>query len=140
MNALQTVALKRPSVSGENAQAASQLSSKSKASRILRMALQAANQMGGKSGQYNESYISGVLSKLVKTYDLRASIFSTFYRAGFDLHELSATEKQVMEMIQLYPFLKNGEIWQDIKQELNDKVSDQEISSNTIPVGHQTNN
>jgi hypothetical protein len=26
-----------------------------------------------------------------------------------------------MEMIQLYPFLKNGEIWQDIKQELNDK-------------------
>ena len=93
MNALQTVALKRPSVGGENAQAASQLSSKSKASRILRMALQAANQMGGKSGQYNESYISGVLSKLVKTYDLRASIFSTFYRAGFDLHELSATEK-----------------------------------------------
>lgn len=87
------------------------------------MALQAANQMGGKSGQYNESYISGVLNTLVKTYDLRASIFSTFYRAGFDLHELSASEKQVMEMIQLYPFLKNGEIWQDIKQELNDKVS-----------------
>jgi hypothetical protein len=80
-------------VNGENALAASQLSSKSKASRILRMALQAANQMGGKSGQYNESYISGVLSKLVKSYDLRASIFSTFYRAGFDLHELSATEK-----------------------------------------------
>ena len=124
MNALSTVALKRSSALGENYQAASQLSSKSKASRILRMALQAANQMGGKSGQYNESYISGVLNTLVKTYDLRASIFSTFYRAGFDLHELSASEKQVMEMIQLYPFLKNGEIWQDIKQELNDKVSD----------------
>lgn len=123
MNALSTVTLKRSSALGENYQAASQLSSKSKASRILRMALQAANQMGGKSGQYNESYISGVLSTLVKTYDLRASIFSTFYRAGFDLHELSASEKQVMEMIQLYPFLKNGEIWQDIKQELNDKVS-----------------
>ena len=123
MNALSTVALKRSSALGENYQAASQLSSKSKASRILRMALQAANQMGGKSGQYNESYISGVLNTLVKTYDLRASIFSTFYRAGFDLHELSASEKQVMEMIQLYPFLKNGEIWQDIKQELNDKVS-----------------
>lgn len=126
MNALQSVGLKRPSMMGTElgAQAVSQLSSKSKASRILRMALQAANQIGGKSGQYNESYISGVLSSLVKTYDLRASIFSTFYRAGFDLHELSASEKQVMEMIQLYPFLKNGEIWQDIKQELNDKVSD----------------
>ena len=129
MNALQSVGLKRPSMMGTElgAQAASQLSSKSKASRILRMALQAANQIGGKSGQYNESYISGVLSSLVKTYDLRASIFSTFYRAGFDLHELSASEKQVMEMIQLYPFLKNGEIWQDIKQELNDKVSDLKI-------------
>ena len=87
------------------------------------MALQAANAMGSKGGQYNESYISGVLSNLVKTYDLRSSIFSTFYRAGFDLHELSASEKQVMELIQLYPFLKNGEIWQDIKQELDDLVS-----------------
>lgn len=105
-----------------NAQSQTQLSSKSKASRILRMALQAANSMG-KGGQYNESYISGVLSSLVKTYDLRSSIFSTFYRAGFDLHELSASEKQVMELIQLYPFLKNGEIWQDIKQELDDLVS-----------------
>ena len=137
MNALSTVALKRSSALGENYQAASQLSSKSKASRILRMALQAANQMGGKSGQYNESYISGVLNTLVKTYDLRASIFSTFYRAGFDLHELSASEKQVMEMIQLYPFLKNGEIWQDIKQELNDKVSKRLVTNTTI-VGHQT--
>ena len=59
----------------------------------------------------------------MKSYDLRSSIFATFYRAGFDLHELSASEKQVMELIQLYPFLKNGEIWQDIKQELDDLVS-----------------
>ena len=76
-----------------------------------------------------------MLSSLVKTYDLRASIFSTFYRAGFDLHELSASEKQVMEMIQLYPFLKNGEIWQDIKQELNDKVSDKNKYNGFI-LGH----
>jgi len=26
-----------------------------------------------------------------------------------------------MEIIQLYPYLKNGEIWRDIKQELEDK-------------------
>ena len=25
-----------------------------------------------------------------------------------------------MEIIQIYPFLKNGEIWKDIKQELED--------------------
>ena len=25
-----------------------------------------------------------------------------------------------MEIIQLYPYLKNGEVWQDIKEELRD--------------------
>ena len=61
-----------------------------------------------------------MLNKLVKEYDLRSSIFGTFYRVGFELHELTAAEKQTMEIVQLYPFLKNGEIWQDIKQELDD--------------------
>ena len=99
---------------------ASKLTSRSKASRILRMALEAASNMGKGSDKYNESYVSNLLSKIVKEYDLRSTIFGTFYRVGFDLHELNATEKQAMEIIQLYPFLKNGEIWQDIKQELDD--------------------
>ena len=99
---------------------ASKLTSRSKASRILRMALEAASNMGKGSDKYNESYVSNVLSKIVKEYDLRSTIFGTFYRVGFDMHELNASEKQVMEIIQLYPFLKNGEIWQDIKQELDD--------------------
>ena len=54
------------------------------------------------------------------TYDLRATIFCVFYRVGFDLHELTPEEKQAMEIIQLYPYLKNGEVWLDIKEELND--------------------
>ena len=86
----------------------------------MRMALEAASNMGKGSDKYNESYVSNLLSKIVKEYDLRSTIFGTFYRVGFDLHELNATEKQAMEIIQLYPFLKNGEIWQDIKQELDD--------------------
>ena len=90
---------------------ASKLTSRSKASRILRMALEAASNMGKGNDKYNESYVSNVLNKIVKDYDLRSTIFGTFYRVGFDLHELSASEKQVMEIIQLYPFLKNGEIW-----------------------------
>ena len=89
----------------------SKLSSRSKASRILRMALEAASNMGKGKDKYNESYVSNVLNKIVKDYDLRSTIFGTFYRVGFDLHELNASEKQVMEIIQLYPFLKNGEIW-----------------------------
>jgi len=93
--------------------------SKSKASRILRMALNAAQKLNEKDKQ-NDSYMNKLLDDLVKTYDIRACVFATFFRVGFDLHELTATEKQYMEMIQLYPYLKNGEIWKDIKQELDD--------------------
>ena len=62
------------------------------------------------------------MQDVAKDYDIRATIFGTFYRVGFDLHELTPQEKQRMEIIQLYPYLKNGEIWKDIKQELEDKV------------------
>ena len=55
-----------------------------------------------------------------KKFDIRAVIFGTFYRCGFDLHDLSAKEKQLIEIIQLYPYLKNGEIWRDIVEELDD--------------------
>jgi hypothetical protein len=64
--------------------------------------------------------MNALLLDLVKAYDIRACIFATFFRVGFDLHELNAAEKQQMEIIQLYPYLKNGEIWKDIKQELED--------------------
>jgi len=71
----------------------SKITSKSKASRILRMALEAAGNMGKGNEKYNESYVSNLLSKIVKDYDLRSTIFGTFYRVGFDLHELNASEK-----------------------------------------------
>jgi hypothetical protein len=60
------------------------------------------------------------MNDYAKSQDIRAVIFGTFYRVGFDLHELSAKEKQTIEIIQLYPYLKNGEIWRDIKEELVD--------------------
>lgn len=93
--------------------------SRSKASRILRMALSAAKNLNEKD-KSSDSYMNQLLLDLAKTYDVRACVFATFFRVGFDLHELTATEKQYMEMIQLYPYLKNGEIWKDIKQELED--------------------
>jgi len=55
------------------------------------------------------------MQEVSHSYDIRATIFGTFYRVGFDLHELTPQEKQRMEIIQLYPYLKNGEIWKDIK-------------------------
>jgi len=83
------------------------------------MALTAAQKLNEKDKQ-NDSYMNQLLDNLVKTFDIRACVFATFFRVGFDLHELTPSEKQYMEMIQLYPYLKNGEIWKDIKQELDD--------------------
>ena len=83
------------------------------------MALSAAKNLNEKD-KSSDSYMNQLLLDLAKTYDVRACVFATFFRVGFDLHELTATEKQYMEMIQLYPYLKNGEIWKDIKQELED--------------------
>jgi hypothetical protein len=72
----------------------------------------------------NESNSEMILNKLMKeqtlSLDLRLTIFACFYRVGFDLHDLTPSEKQRMEVIQLYPYLKNGEIWMDIKEELAD--------------------
>jgi len=70
--------------------------------------------------KHTDSYMNGLLEQLVKTYDIRACVFAAFFRVGFDLHELTPPEKQYMEMIQLYPYIKNGEIWKDIRQELDD--------------------
>lgn len=61
-----------------------------------------------------------LLSENVKQFDLRQVVFAAFYRVGFDLHELGFEEKQYMEVIQIYPFFKNGEIWSDIREELED--------------------
>lgn len=83
------------------------------------MALTAAQKLNEKD-KHNDSYMNALLERLVKTYDIRACVFATFFRVGFDLHELTPQEKQYLEMIQLYPYLKNGEIWKDIKQELDD--------------------
>jgi hypothetical protein len=33
------------------------------------------------------------------SYDLRLTIFASFYRVGFDLHDLTPLEKQRMEII-----------------------------------------
>ena len=63
------------------------------------------------------------MKKISEGFDNRATIFAAFYRVGFDLHELTPQEKQRMEIIQLYPYLKNGEVWRDIKEELEAQVS-----------------
>ncbi len=64
-----------------------------------------------------------MMKNVAQGFDLRMTVFGSFYRVGFDLHDLTPREKQRMEIIQLYPYLMNGEIWFDIMEELQDLVS-----------------
>ena len=90
----------------------------SKGFERLREAIEASKALNEKN--FTEAYLNKVMMDVANSFDLRGTIFAAFYRVGFDLHELSPKEKQQMEVLQLYPHLKNGEIWQDIKQELED--------------------
>jgi hypothetical protein len=90
----------------------------SKGFRGLQQAIEFSNKVNKKT--FSESYINKMMLDVAHSFDIRATIFCVFYRVGFDLHELTPSEKQRMEIIQLYPYLKNGEIWKDIKLELED--------------------
>jgi len=67
-----------------------------------------------------EAYLIRVLREKSKCFDLRSIIFAILYRTGFDRNELKAKEKQRLEVIQIYPQLKMGEIWCEIQEELGD--------------------
>jgi hypothetical protein len=69
-----------------------------------------------------EAYLINKLSEKAGEFDLRAIIFSILYRTGFDRNELLPNETQRLEVIQLYPHFKMGEIWTDIKFELETDV------------------
>ena len=65
----------------------SQMTQGNKASKQLKEALsEGQNQNGGDS-------LTRIMVDFSKTYDCRAVIFGTFYRCGFDLHELTSEEK-----------------------------------------------
>jgi len=101
-------------VIGSNASQTLKQSQSIKAGKSLQQALKA----GGASN--NESALTRTMQDFARSFDIRAVIFGTFYRVGFDLHELTPEEKQQIEIIQLYPYLKNGEIWRDINEEFQD--------------------
>ena len=61
--------------------------STSKAAKGLKQALVAAVQLNTKN--FGESYLNKIMTNVSKSYDIRGTIFGTFYRVGFDLHELS---------------------------------------------------
>lgn len=76
--------------------------------------LQEAMKAAAEIGKTDDSRLTELMNDYAKGYDTRSVIFGTFYRCGFDLHDLQPKEKQLMEIIQLFPYLRNGEIWRDV--------------------------
>jgi hypothetical protein len=66
-----------------------------KATKSLQEALKA----GDKQSNNSDSQLTRVMNEFSKSFDIRAVIFGTFYRCGFDLHELTSSEKQMIEII-----------------------------------------
>lgn len=65
-----------------------------------------------------EAYLIRVLREKSLKTDLRSIIFSILYRTGFDMNDLELECKQRLEVIQMYPQLKVGEIWGEIHEDL----------------------
>ena len=125
VNAMESRMSQRSKISGAHSQMSAMGSQKmsvrsasSKGIRRLQQAIEDSNKINKK--HFSESYINNIMVDVAHSFDVRATIFCVFYRVGFDLHELTPNEKQRMEVIQLYPYIKNGEIWKDIKLELVD--------------------
>ena len=74
-----------------------------------------------------EAFLINKLQDKVEEYDLRAIIFAILYRTGFDRNELQPQQTQRLEVLQVYPHFKMGEIWNDIKWELDNEVNEENI-------------
>ena len=65
-----------------------------------------------------QTYLVNRIKEEVEEYDLRLIIFSILYRIGFNKNDLNANEQQKIEVIQMYPHFKMGQIWGEIKNSL----------------------
>jgi len=74
-----------------------------------------------RSEDFIESYLNHKITDITKGFDLRETIFSIFYRIGFNNISTNLPEdKQTFVMIKNYPVFKNLENWKDVVEELDD--------------------
>jgi hypothetical protein len=70
-----------------------------------------------------ENYLNAKVAEITKGFDLRETIYSIFYRIGFNNLNISTPEdKQTFIMIKNYPIFKNLEKWKDVLEEFQDYV------------------
>lgn len=70
-----------------------------------------------------EAYLIRMLREKTRKFDLRGIIFAILYRTSFDKNDLAPEEKQRIEMIQIFPQIRIGEIWTEINEELEKEVA-----------------
>jgi hypothetical protein len=77
-----------------------------------------------RSEDFVESFLNHKIADITKSFDLRETIFSIFYRVGFNnLTITSNDDRQSFVSIKMYPVFKNLENWLDVVEELTDLVN-----------------
>ena len=68
-----------------------------------------------------ESYLNHKIAEITKSFDLRETIFSIFYRVGFNNISINSNDdRQTFVSIKMYPVFKNLENWEDVVEEFKD--------------------
>ena len=74
-----------------------------------------------RSEDFVESYLNHKIAEITKSFDLRETIFSIFYRIGFNNISINSNDdKQTFVSIKMYPTFKNLENWEDVVEEFKD--------------------
>ena len=85
-----------------------------------------------RSEDFVESYLNHKITEITKSFDLRETIFSIFYRIGFNNISINSNDdRQTFVSIKMYPIFKNLENWEDVVEEFQDK--------NFNPIGDDQN-
>ena len=74
-----------------------------------------------RSEDFVESYLTHKIAEITKSFDLRETIYSIFYRVGFNNISINSNDdKQTFVSIKMYPIYKNLENWLDVMEEYED--------------------
>ena len=74
-----------------------------------------------RSEDFVESYLTHKIAEITKSFDLRETIYSIFYRIGFNNISINSNDdKQTFVSIKMYPIYKNLENWLDVVEEYED--------------------
>ena len=74
-----------------------------------------------RSEDFVESYLTHKIAEITKSFDLRETIFSIFYRVGFNNISINSNDdRQTFVSIKMYPIFKNLENWLDVIEEFED--------------------